>query len=99
MTIEDQIKQSKDWRQRLDAILQEMKAQQLMQRKAAWISPAEAGRHLSLSITHLEDTIMRQGMCLKAINEATPGTSPNPYPESYNPANTQVEPTADGIKL
>ena len=23
----------------------------------------------------------------------------NPYPQSYNPENTEVEPTADGLKL
>lgn len=96
MNIEEQIKQSKDWRQRLDIILQEMKEQQSMERP---FGPAESGRHLALSITHLEDAIMRQGMRLKAINEASPGAASNPYPDSYNPESTKVAPTADGLKL
>lgn len=25
--------------------------------------------------------------------------NPNPYPESYNPESSKVEPTADGLKL
>lgn len=50
-------------------------------------------RNRSLAITHLEDTIMRLGMDLKDLNE------PDPYPESRNPENTVVEPTADGLKL
>jgi hypothetical protein len=33
------------------------------------------------------------GMDLKRLYE------PNPYPNSYNPSNTVVEPTADGLKL
>lgn len=33
------------------------------------------------------------GMMLKEMG------TPNPYPESYNPENAVVEPTADGLKL
>ena len=32
-------------------------------------------------------------MNLKRLNE------PNPYPDSYNPSNAKIEPTADGLKL
>ncbi len=41
------------------------------------------------------------GMRLKALNEMQPDAlkSPNPYPSSYDPTNTKVEPTADGLKL
>lgn len=39
------------------------------------------------------------GMDLKAINEESPGASPSPYPESYNPESPVIEPTADGLKL
>ena len=85
--------QSKTWRKRLDDILQEMKAQQKTEPRG------ESGRHLALSITHLEDSIMRQGMRMKAIDEANPGSATNPYPESYNPENARVEKTADGLKL
>lgn len=94
--IEDQIRQSKDWRQRLDSILQEMK---LVQKTEGRSGDPEVGRQLSISITELENAIMRQGMRLKAINEMSPDSAPNPYPESYNPESAKVEPTADGIKL
>lgn len=50
-------------------------------------------RQRSLAITHLEDVIMRLGMDLKDLN------TPNPYPNSYDPSNTVVDPTADGLKL
>jgi hypothetical protein len=36
---------------------------------------------------------MRQGMALKYIG------TPNPYPNSKDPSNTLVEPTADGLKM
>lgn len=39
------------------------------------------------------------GMDLKAMNEEQPGSIPNPYPNSKDPSNTIVEPTADGLKL
>jgi hypothetical protein len=88
---EEKIKQSKDWRQRLDVILQEMKTQQLDENEPG--ACRLGGRNLSLSITHLEDAIMRQGMRCKDLD------APNPYPTSYDPSTAKVEPTADGIKL
>lgn len=48
---------------------------------------------------YLTEAVMWLGMDLKAYNEAHPGTSPNPYPESKNPASDRIEPTADGLKL
>ena len=50
-------------------------------------------RELSISITKLQESIMWLGMNLKALNE------PNPYPNSYKPENTIIEPTADGLAL
>ena len=50
-------------------------------------------RERSLSITKLQEAIMWLGMDLKRLNE------PNPYPDSYNPDNTKIAPTADGLKL
>lgn len=46
-------------------------------------------------IVHMKVTeaIMWLGICLKAIGEA------DPYPESKNPKNTIIHPTADGLKL
>lgn len=50
-------------------------------------------RERSLVITKLQEAIMWLGMDLKALGEA------NPYPNSYKPENTVVDPTADGLKL
>ena len=50
-------------------------------------------RERSLAITKLQEAIMWLGMDLKRLNE------PNPYPNSYNPENNKIAPTADGLKL
>ena len=50
-------------------------------------------RESSIAITKLQEAIMWLGMDLKRIG------NPNPYPESYNPESSKVEPTADGLKL
>ena len=52
-----------------------------------------SSRERSISITKLQEAIMWLGMDLKRLNE------PNPYPNSYNINNTEIEPTADGLKL
>lgn len=56
-------------------------------------------RERSLAITKIQEAIMWLGMDLKAINEESPGAAPNPYPESYNPASSKIEPTSEGLKL
>lgn len=50
-------------------------------------------RERSLAVTKLQEAIMWLGMDLKDMNE------PNPYPNSYKPENTIVDPTAQGLKL
>jgi hypothetical protein len=50
-------------------------------------------RERSLAITKIQEGIMWLGMDLKGLNAS------NPYPESYNPENATVEPTADNLKL
>lgn len=50
-------------------------------------------RERSISITKLQEAVMWLGMDLKRLNEA------NPYPNSKDPSNTKIEPTADGLKL
>ncbi len=50
-------------------------------------------RERSLTITKLQEAIMWLGMDLKRLNEA------NPYPDSYNPGNTKIAPTADKLKM
>jgi hypothetical protein len=96
MNSESAIIKSKELRQRLDTVLQDVKA--LSDELKAMpeelnIDKHEAIAQCIISRRDLESAIMRQGMVLKAVGRA------NPYPESYNPANTQVEPTADGLKL
>lgn len=53
-----------------------------------------ASRERSIAITKLQEAVMWLGMDLKRLNE------PNPYPSSKDPSTgTQIEPTADGLKL
>lgn len=52
-----------------------------------------SSRERSLSITKLQECIMWLGMDLKRLNDT------RPYPSSYDPSTTKVEPTADGLKL
>ena len=54
------------------------------------ISPS---RERALAITKLQEAIMWLGMDLKRLNEV------NPYPDSYDPSNTKIAPTADGLKM
>lgn len=92
---------AKSLRQRLDGVLQDMKAHKayltdptLRESHAADCEDhGEAIANLVISIRDCESSIMRLGMVLKNTG------NPNPYPQSYNPASTVVEPTADGIKL
>jgi hypothetical protein len=52
-----------------------------------------SSRPRNLAITKLQESIMWLGMDLKRLNE------PNPYPDSYDPTNTKIAPTADGMKM
>ena len=52
-----------------------------------------ASRERSITITKLQEAVMWLGMDLKRLNE------PNPYPNSKDPSNTKIEPTADGLKM
>ena len=58
-----------------------------------FLDPQEVPANIKLAQRALEDAVMRLGMTLKAIG------APTPYPNSYNPNSTAVEPTADGLKL
>ena len=51
-------------------------------------------RERSLAVTKLQEAVMWLGMDLKRLGEK------NPYPSSKDPeTGTQIEPTADGLKL
>lgn len=58
-----------------------------------------ASRERALAITKLQEGVMWLGMDLKRINDEAPGSVENPYPNSKDPSNTKIEPTADGLKL
>jgi len=82
----DDIILDKELRRDIDAITQRLKS-------------AKPSRERSITITKLQEAVMWLGMDLKRINEENPGASPNPYPNSKDPSNTKIEPTADGLKL
>lgn len=50
-------------------------------------------RERSLTITKLQEGVMWLGMDFKRLNE------PNPYPNSKDPSNAVIDPTAQGLKL
>jgi hypothetical protein len=50
-------------------------------------------RERSIAITKLQEAVMWLGMDLKRLGAV------NPYPESKNPENQIVEPTADNLKM
>ena len=86
MNIEQEIVSNKELRRDTDAIIQRVRS----------LPPS---RERALTITKLQEGVMWLGMDLKRINEANPGAIDNPYPNSKDPTNTKIEPTADGLKL
>lgn len=81
MTFEQEVVENKRLRQEIDAKIQEVK-------------DLPVSRERSLTITKLQEAVMRLGMDLKRL-----GTD-NPYPSSKDPSTgTVIEPTADGLKL
>lgn len=85
-TTDEEIRQVKQLRRDLDDKIQTIKN----------LPPS---RERSIAITKAQEAVMWLGMDLKRINEANPGVMPNPYPNSKDPSNTVIEPTADGLKL
>jgi hypothetical protein len=61
--------------------------------KIQLVKQLPASRERSLCITKLQEAVMWLGMDLKRLN------APNPYPDSKDPSNTRIQPTADGLKL
>ena len=86
MSIPEEIISNKELRRDTDAIIQRVKA-------------LPSSRERALTITKLQEGVMWLGMDLKRINDANPGSIENPYPNSKDPSNTKIEPTADGLKL
>ena len=81
----ESIRTTKEMRRDLDVILQKIKDNPRLR------FAASAG--LTNAAHYTINAIMWLGMELKELGEA------NPYPESKNPDNTNVEKTADGLKL
>jgi hypothetical protein len=98
MTTEQQIVAIKELRRDIDATIQRAKA-------------LPGSPEVTLSYRKLQEGVMWLGMELKRIAEwlgmelkriaETPeGASvANPYPNSKDPSNTKIDPTADGLKL
>ena len=101
MTTEEHIAETKQARKDLDSTLQFVKlmAGDPVGQTARDTSRTRRSRERSLAITKIQEAIMWLGMDLKAINEESPGASPSPYPQSYNPESPVIEPTAVGLKL
>ena len=57
------------------------------------LKTARKSRETALATTKLQEAIMWLGMELKSLGEI------NPYPNSYKPENTVVDPTAQGLKF
>jgi hypothetical protein len=66
--------------------------------KIQTVKALPGSRELSLVVTKLQEGVMWLGMELKRINDAT-GIGENPYPNSKDPSNTKIDPTADGLKF
>lgn len=89
--------ETKQFRKDLDAVLQRLK---ISSHPANRCQYARVSSERSIAITKLQEAIMWLGMDLKAINEESPSNeTTNPYPHSYDPMSSEVEPTADGLKL
>jgi hypothetical protein len=77
---------NKELRRDIDVLIQQLKS-------------AAPSRERALAITKLQEAVMWLGMDLKRIADARPEVLPNPYPNSKDPSNTTVDPTADKLKL
>ena len=103
---EDIVADTKTFRRDIDAIIQRVKNVTTLDPntqgpdgKPAQPIGYRASRERSIAITKLQEAVMWLGMDLKALAEENPGLLANPYPSSKDPSNTQIEPTADGLKL
>lgn len=97
MTRNEAIIASKTFRKDADELLQRMKEHKTLLVLSNDFEVAEEkgeaiAQHV-LSVRDLESCIMRQGMALKYIG------AQNPYPNSKDPTNLVVEPTADSLKM
>ena len=99
--MEEHILIDKELRRDIDEIIQRLKIStgDITRLPQVWIETNHRkSRERSLAITKLQEAVMWLGMDLKAINDESGGAE-NPYPNSKDPSNTKIDPTADGLKL
>lgn len=89
----------KELRRDIDAIIQRLKESMGSFTPIGHAVPSRSSRERSLVVTKLQEAVMWLGMDLKAINDENPGAIENPYPNSKDPSNTKIDPTADGLRL
>lgn len=100
MSIEDHIIADKTFRRDIDAIIQRLKsASGDLKWETEDGSTHRQSEERREARKNLQLAVMWLGMDLKAINEEQPGAVDNPYPNSKDPGNTKIDPTADGLKL
>lgn len=76
-----------------EQIIEVKKARVQLDEAIQFIKTLKPSREVALAITNAQQSVMWLGMALKELG------AQNPYPNSYNPANATIEPTADGLKL
>lgn len=100
MNQDSHITLDKELRRDIDAIIQRLRSDS--GDNSGGTAPvaqyARRSRERSLAVTKLQEAVMWLGMDLKAINDESGGAE-NPYPNSKDPSNTKIDPTADGLKL
>jgi hypothetical protein len=87
----------KELRRDIDVIIQRIKDASSVRTNSGPIHVRQS-RERSLAVTKLQEAVMWLGMDLKAINDES-GGSENPYPNSKDPTNTKIDPTADGLRM
>ncbi len=103
---EDQIEMTKQANKILAEKLEAMRKESVMENKQLRVDmdkclqilkghdkPTRASQERSIAMRKLQEAIMWLGMDNKALHEQ------NPYPNSMDPTNAKVEPTADGLKM
>lgn len=75
-------------------VIEDKRLRKEIDEKIQQVKNLPPSRERSLAVTKLQEAVMWLGMDLKRLGEK------NPYPSSKDPeTGTQIEPTADGLKL
>lgn len=109
-TVPFHVRETKQWRKDLDAVLQQIKLRSTLQ--------VTSGTFRQMTTEELEAEKLKdkpepvrcsreRSLTITKLQEAImwlgmdlkDQDAPNPYPQSYNPRSPRIEPTADGLKL